>query len=251
MTNYEIARKGLILLSTVGSEAHGLALPGKEDHDEMGVFIPPPEYVLGLKQLEHVVKRDRPEGVRSQPGDTDLVLYNLRKFCGLALKGNPSILTLLFVEPDESTYLGRELILKRDMFASKRAIRAFLGFMTQQKERLEGSRGQMNVNRPELVEAYGFDTKYAMHVLRLGYQGVEYASTGHLTLPMSPTYRDLLLDVRRGEVQLPTVLAETGHLEKQLENLLKTSLLPDEPDYDKANSWLCTWHEEFWESYNG
>src|SRR5688572_31106775 len=39
-------------------------------------------------------------------------------------------------------------------------------------------------HRPELEEMYGFDTKYAMHMLRLGFQGVELLTTGRLNLPM-------------------------------------------------------------------
>jgi hypothetical protein len=34
------------------------------------------------------------------------------------------------------------------------------------------------VNRAELVEQFGYDTKYAIHTLRLGHQGVEFLETG-------------------------------------------------------------------------
>ena len=47
---------------------------------------------------------------------------------------------------------------------------------------------------------YGFDTKYAMHMLRLGFQGVELLTTGRLSLPMREPERSFLLDVRRGKV---------------------------------------------------
>jgi hypothetical protein len=57
------------------------------------------------------------------------------------------------------------------------------GNLHGQKERLLGSRGQ-RVNRPELVQAHGYDTRYAMHAARLGYQGLELLETGELTLPM-------------------------------------------------------------------
>ena len=35
-----------------------------------------------------------------------------------------------------------------------------------------------HTNRPELVAAHGYDTKYAMHALRLGLQGIELLTTG-------------------------------------------------------------------------
>ena len=45
MTNREIAEQGLILLSTVGSKAHGLNIPCNEDTDLMGVCIEPQSHV--------------------------------------------------------------------------------------------------------------------------------------------------------------------------------------------------------------
>ena len=81
---------------TVGSTVHGLHLPEQDDRDEMAVSIPPPERVLGLEGWEHHVERTQPEGVRSGPGDLDLVVYGLRKYCRLALQGNPTVLLLLY-----------------------------------------------------------------------------------------------------------------------------------------------------------
>jgi hypothetical protein len=41
-----------------------------------------------------------------------------------------------------------------------------------------------DVTRPELVEKHGYDTKFAAHMVRLGYQGVELLETGRFTLPL-------------------------------------------------------------------
>jgi hypothetical protein len=50
-----------------------------------------------------------------------------------------------------------------------------------------------HTNRPDLVAVGGYDTKYAVHALRLGVQGVE-------------PHRAYLRSVRRGEVALAEVL---------------------------------------------
>jgi len=42
-----VARSGEILRTVVGSGVHGIALAGTDDHDEMGIFVEPPEFVLG------------------------------------------------------------------------------------------------------------------------------------------------------------------------------------------------------------
>ena len=61
----EIAERGLILRTTVGSVVHGLSNPGTDDRDEMGVCIEPPEYLLGFRRFEHFVYRTQPEGRRA------------------------------------------------------------------------------------------------------------------------------------------------------------------------------------------
>src|SRR5215216_518018 len=193
----DIVERGTILRATVGSTLHGLHHGGQDDRDEMAVFIEPPEYLLGLRRapgipgglygFEHFVARTQPEGARSGPGDRDLVAYSLRKYGRLALKGHPTILLLLFV-PDElvlvKTELGNALRDLRPALLSRRAGRGYLGYLRGQKERLLETRGRKGVNRPELLAAHGFDTKYAMHAARLGHQGLEVVETGSLTLPM-------------------------------------------------------------------
>lgn len=236
----------MILLSTVGSTAHGLNLPGTDDHDEMGVCIEPPSHVIGLDLFEQDVFRTKPEGVRSEHGDTDRTIYSARKFCRLALGGNPSILTLLFVEPDKTTRWGDELRQMAPAFAARSAGRAFLGYATQQRQRLLGERGQMNVKRPELVMKHGYDTKYAMHMLRLGFQGIEYLETGKLTLPMPEEERAFVFKVREGGVDLNDVLTAAGDNERRIEDLLDTSPLPPKPDREFVNDWLCSAYMEYW-----
>ena len=48
-----MAQRNLILRSPAGSNLYGTATP-ESDRDEVGIFIPDPEYVLGLKVCEQV-----------------------------------------------------------------------------------------------------------------------------------------------------------------------------------------------------
>lgn len=246
MTAREIAESGTILLATVGSTAHGLALPGTDDHDELGVCIEPPTHVIGLRHFEQDVFRTKPEGVRSGPGDTDRTVYSARKFCRLALGGNPSILTLLYAPDPQTNEYGRELLALAPAFSARRAGKAFLGYATQQRQRLLGERGQMNVKRPELVERYGYDTKYAMHMLRLGFQGIEFLETGKLTLPMPAAERELVYAVRQGQRELNEVLTIAGENERRLEDLLEASPLPQAPESERVDKWLVSVYQRAW-----
>lgn len=243
------AERTTIIRVEVGSGLHGIAVDGTDDRDEMGVCVEPPEYVVGLRHFEQYVYRTKPEGVRSGPGDLDLTIYSLRKYARLALNGNPSILALLFVPDDKcivKTDLGAALQALAPAFAAKRAGKAFLGYMTQQRQRLLGERGQMNVKQPELEEAYGFDTKYAGHIIRLGFQGIEYLTTGRLTLPMPEAQRDHIIAVRTGKVAFNDVLTQAGEMERQMEDLLVSSPLSDEPDRAAVDSFLIDSYQRMW-----
>jgi uncharacterized protein len=241
------------------STVHGLHHGGQDDRDEMAVFIEPPEYLVGLARargirgglygFEHYVERTQPEGVRSGPGDLDLVAYSLRKYIRLAIKGHPTILLLLFV-PDElvqvETTLGRELRRLRPALLSRRAGRGYLGYLRGQRERLLGTRGQKNVVRPELIEAHGYDTKYAMHAARLGYQGVELLETGSLTLPMPEPERSRVMAIRTGERTFEEAVAEIADVEQRLAHALEETSLPAEPDRAAVDRFLVEAYRRAW-----
>jgi hypothetical protein len=191
-------------------------------------------------------RRTQPEGARSGPGDLDLVAYSLRKYVRLALKGHRTVLLLLFV-PDELTLVETELGLRlRPAILSKRAGRAYRGYLRGQKERLLGTRGQKRVNRPELVEAHGLDTKYAMHARRLGYHGVEVLEAGLVTLPMPEPERSRVMAVRRGERSFDEVLAEIDEVEQWLDAVLDQTALPDSPDDDAVSAFLVDAYRQAW-----
>src|SRR5215469_3852753 len=198
-----------ILRAVVGSTVHGLNVQdGIEDLDEMAVCVEDYDAALGLSApFEQFIYRtaairEGRHGAKSYAGDLDLVVYSLRKWLRLALNGNPTILLLLFAPTERHDAHGAQLRALAPSIVSRRAGRAFIGYLDAQRYRLTGERGGKDVNRPELVERYGFDTKYAMHMLRLGYQGVELLETGRLSLPMREPERSWLRGVRTGESTL-------------------------------------------------
>jgi hypothetical protein len=207
--NRETAERCTILRGLVGSTVHGLNVnDGIEDRDEMGICVEPLEEAMALwAPFEQFIYRTAAErkgrdDVRSTAGDLDLTIYSRRKWTRLALKGNPTIMLLLFTPEEQLMYcdeLGAELRALMPSVVSRRVQGPFLGYLQAQKQRLTGERGQKRIHRPELEEMYGFDTKYAMHMLRLGFQGVELLTTGRLSLPMREPARSFLLDVRRGK----------------------------------------------------
>ena len=250
--NPTVALPNEILRSVVGSGVHGIAIEGTDDHDEMGVYIEPPEWVLGVERhRQDYIWRSQPEGVRSSHGDIDLVLYSLRKYLRLAIKGNPTVLLPLFAPEDSLvllTPLGAELRELRSAFMSRHAVERFLGYMHSQHERMLGHSKRNAPNRPELIARYGWDVKYGSHALRLAYQGFEIAGTGSLTLPLPDSQRARVLAVKRGEVDRDEVSAEITRLERAVRALLDAdrSPLADTADLDRIGAWAIDAQRRHW-----
>ena len=239
-----------ILEVTVGSTVHGTSVDdGLEDLDLMSIVIEQPYTYMGFSMTDTWVERTKPDGVRSEAGDVDRSMYGLRKFLSLALKNNPTILLAFFVPPKHIRHIskeGEELRALYPHIVSRQAIGPFQGYMKQQHERLLGLRGQRNVTRPELVEAYGYDTKYAGHIIRLGYQGVELLRTGKLTLPMPLAERSEVVRVRTGCYTLAQVSQLIIDAEEKLKRAaIETSLRPY-PDREAVQEWMVnTYLNEF------
>jgi uncharacterized protein len=253
--NRATAESSTILRGLVGSTVHGLNVnDGIEDRDEMGVCVEPLGAAMALwAPFEQFIYRSAAEregrdDARSIAGDLDLTIYSLRKWTRLALKGNPTILLLLFTPNDQLVHcdsLGSELRALTPSIISRRVQEPFLGYLQAQKQRLTGER-EKRIHRPELEEMYGFDTKYAMHMLRLGFQGVELLTTGRLSLPTREPARSFLLDVRRGKVSEQECLTQAGELEQDLTDLATTSPLPEEPDEVRVEEWVLNAYRRRW-----
>lgn len=222
----------------VGSSAHGVNLPGKDDLDLMAIAVERPEYIFGVERFDQYIYRSAAEregqpDAPSRPSDVDLTVYSLRRWAALAGKGNPSVLVMLSAPLVDLTYSHYAVRIRQQhhLFRSKSGGKQFLGYITAQRERMEGKRGGKSVNRQHLVEQYGFDTKYAMHMLRLGFQGIEYLRAGRFTMPMAEYHQSFLRSVRLGEVTQEECVAKSLEQEAELRTLL------DSPDIPKTADW--------------
>jgi predicted nucleotidyltransferase len=252
----QMAERTTILRVPAGSNLHGLALPGHDDTDEVGVCIEDIEAAVGFSEFEQFIYRTAAEregkhDAPSQHGDLDLTIFSLRKFLRLAMQGNPQIVQCLFVPSSLCTVrdaIGEKLQELAPLIISRHAGARYLGYLEAQRQRLLGERGQKKTNRPELEAKHGFDTKYAMHILRLGFQGVELLTTGRLTLPMAEQDRAFVYATRLGEVPLQDVLTKAGELERQIKDLLLDAPIPAEPARDEIQAWMVSMYFEKWKA---
>lgn len=245
-----------ILRGVVGSTAHGLHTDdGVDDRDEMGVCIEPLNEMMGQSEFEQYIYRtaavrESKQDAPSRAGDLDLCVYSLRKWTRLALHGNPTVLLLLFLPPElcpVRTTSGIQLQALAQHFVSREAGQRFLGYLTAQKQRMLGDRGSLHGKpREALVEKYGFDVKYAMHMVRLGFQGVEFLKTGRLTLPMNEPERSWIRSIRVGQVSQQEVMSRAGELERELKDLIDGGNLPNKANAEPVWAWVRTCYRDYW-----
>ncbi len=233
----------IILKVEIGSTAHGTGDPGKEDYDEMAVAVEPWQAVLGMDSIETLVYRPgRGPEDPSGPGDLDLVVYPLKKLIHLLASANPSVMMLLWSNVVQETVWGRSLRSMQSVFISKRIFKTHLGYAQSQIKRLED--GKFYKSRAKIVEAYGYDTKYAMHALRLILQGIELATNKTIELPIPDPDGQILRDLRRGKYSKGEFFEMFNDKQEELQLLEEKSDLPDDADYKLINAWLRLLYEE-------
>jgi len=251
-----MAERTTILRVPAGSNLHGLNVPGTDDSDEVAICVEDIDAALGFSEFDQYIYRTAAEregkhDASSQCGDLDLTIFSLRKFLRLAMQGNPQILQCLFVPVPlwiKGDARGAQLQEMAPLIVSRHAGSRYLGYLEAQKQRLMGERGQKKVNRPKLEAEHGFDTKYAMHILRLGFQGVELMSTGTLTLPMPEKDRAFVYATRLGQVPLQDVLTRAGELERQIKDMLLDAPVPAEPAREELQAWMVSMYFENWKA---
>lgn len=251
-----IADSGTVLRVRTGSQTHGISTESS-DRDEMGVCIEPEAYVIGLRNFSQYMYRDAAErtgrfDAPSEAGDLDLTIYSLQKYTHLILNSNPSMLELLYITDPAAiitrTSCGEHIqSIGREYIVSKAAGPKYLGYMEAQRRAMRSYDGKgRNVTRPHLMEKYGFDTKYAGHMIRLGMQGIELMTAGQIRLPMPEADAAIVREIRTGQWTMDEVLSYAAKLEAKLKSEIDNTSLREHPDKDTVNDWLVDEYQHEW-----
>lgn len=232
-----------------GSELHGAKVEGTDDLDIYGLYVEPADNVIGLFPHEHFVWSTSGKDKRNGPEDIDITLYGLRKWAGMAAKGNPTALHFLF-SFQEVTKL--EWILLRSQIeecvVSKASAKQFKGFVDAQMGRLLGTRGKgKKGQRPELEKNFGYDVKAGMHAVRLLNECIELMCTGSITLPRPE--KGLLIEVRTGKWSLDRLSAHVNQLFLEMKAEEERSSLPEQPDRVQLSKVVTAAYLKHWEMY--
>jgi predicted nucleotidyltransferase len=237
----------LIHLFVVGSELHGAKVQGTDDLDIYGLYVEPPEMAVGLDSRPHFVSSTAGNERRNGPKDVDVTLYSLKKWAGLACKGNPTALHFLFTKSALRNKIWSEILEQKDAFLSRSCVPQFLPLRRCTMKRMTGKLGRgKKGQRPEMEEKYGYDVKAGMHVLRLLYECQELVSTGNIPLPRPE--RDLLIQARTGKFTMEKVLAMSQRLFAECEEAAHHSSLPEKVDRAVISKLLAKAYREAWDA---
>jgi hypothetical protein len=153
------------------------------------------------------------------------------------MDNNPNMVDALFVPRRcvlYTTELGEKVRENRRLFLSKKCWHKFKGYAYSQLHKMEIK--DPEGKRKEMVEKFGFDVKFAYHVVRLMLEIEQILQEGDLDLERN---REQLKAIRRGEVSKEEIRRFFELKEKDLETLyINSTAIPYAPPEDKIKKFL-------------
>jgi len=224
-------KNGMQLEVIMGSVAYGVS-NDSSDMDVYGFAIPSRDFVFphlrgeieGFSTKGERFEQFQQHHIKDHPKEYDLCIYNITKYFKLCMENNPNMIDSLFVPRRcvlYSTQLGELVRENRHLFVSKAAWPKFKGYAFAQLHKMRTKKPE--AGRVAIVEEFGFDVKFAYHVVRLLNEVEQLMATGDMDLEAN---REQLKAIRRGDWTIDQVTDYFERKEKDLESLYKTSTLP-------------------------
>jgi len=242
----KIATDNCIGIFLVGSSLYGTRTP-ESDFDYTGVFIEPEEYVLGRKNIESVEFKSNSSssGKRNEAGDLDTTFYSLRKWFDLFSNNNPNQIELLFAPKQNiiySTEYLKTIIDNRGLFTSLKCYHSMKGYAHAQRDRLQLKSGR-NTGRTWLQEKFGFDTKLAMHNIRLYLECVQILKEGKIDFPLAEN--KMLIDIKQGKYSFEEFVKRSEELKNLCDLVYANSSLQHSPNHEEISKLQIMLYKKF------
>jgi len=228
-----------------GSVAYGMS-GDTSDMDVVGFCIPPKDMVFphlrgeieGFGRHKKRFENWQEHHVMHKDKEYDMTVYSIVKFFSLCMEMNPNMVDCLFV-PDNciihSTQVGQMLRDNRHMFLSKACWPKFKGYAYSQLKKMKNKNPELGSKRAALIDKFGYDTKFASHVVRLIGEVQQILTLGDLNLQQD---RERLKAIRRGEWTQEQIEEFFTRMEQELETAYNESKLPWGPDESKIKKLL-------------
>lgn len=241
----------------MGSVAYGVS-EDQSDIDVYGFIIPPaaisfphkndflplfdnPPKLFEQYQMQHIWDQSARNG---QGCEYDLTLYHINKYFRLLLDNNPNIIDSLFVPESCILYaspIALQIRSQRQLFLHKGCWAKFRGYAYGQLHQLKTK--QPSGKRRLVVEQFGYDVKFAYHIVRLLHEVEQLLTEAHVELDRHKT---LLKTIRQGGWTLPELEQYVQDKVHTLDQLHPNSILPDTPNHQAVRALLvdCLTHAE-------
>jgi len=230
-----------------GSVAYGCNEENTSDKDVYAVCIPPKEIIFphlsghidGFGSEPQRFEQYQQHHIKDDVSEYDINVYNIVKYFDLCMKGNPNMVDTLFV-PQRCVLwcnqIGQRIRDNRKLFLSKISYHKFRGYAYSQLHAIKTRTPLETSKRREKYDQFGFDVKYAYHVVRLCLECEQILSEGEITLDRD---REIYKAIRRGDWSQEKITEFFEEKEKYLERLYETSsVVPYKYDEEAIKSLL-------------
>jgi predicted nucleotidyltransferase len=241
----------------MGSVAYGVS-SDTSDMDVYGFCIPPKEDVFPhlhgeipgfgkqISRFNQYQEHHIMDGGNNQ--EYDFSIYSIVKFFQMCMDNNPNMCDSLFVPQRCVLYASKVGQLVRDnrkLFLHKGSYHKFRGYAYAQLHKIGTKSNSSNPLRQASIKEFGYDTKFAYHVVRLALEAQQILIEHDLDLEVN---REILKSIRRGEWTEEKLRSWFDEKEKQLEDAYTKSSLQHSPDEEAIKELLMTCLEQHYGS---
>jgi uncharacterized protein len=244
----------------MGSVAYGVS-SDTSDCDIYGFCIPPkdmvfPHLIGEIPGFGNQIKRfQQYQEHHIHEKDTakqwDIQIYSIIRYFQLCMDNNPNMIDSLFTHETcvlHATKLANHVRDNRRLFLHKGCWHKFKGYAYSQMHKMRIKEPDETSVRYESIKKYGYDVKFAYHVVRLLNEVEQIMIEGDLDLMRN---NEQLKSIRRGEWTIEQIEEHFFAKEKQLEEVYASSSLQYSPDETKIKRLLLEVLEERYGSLDG
>lgn len=233
-----IVKSNTMYETVVGSVAFGVA-DEFSDYDVTGFYVPSAAdlfphlngHVMGFDKDVRAPKAWQQHHIHDidKGREYDLNIYSITVYFRLCMENNPNMVTTLYTPRMcvlHSTYLSELVRENRDLFLHKKCWPKYKGYSYQQLHKMKSKCPQDGSKRDLIRKKYGYDVKFAYHLVRLLLEAEMILGEGTLDIAR---HAEHLKAIRRGEVTEQEVFDWAASKEKHLERVYQDSTLREEP----------------------
>ncbi len=232
----------VLFKTIVGSNLYGLARPDS-DIDYRGFGMPGVSEIIGLKRQEQ-------DESKSIAKNTEGTIFSFNKYMWLLMKGNPTVFEIAFADKQfhiETDQLGMEVCeFARKNMVSQHVTKPYFAYFKAQRHELNHTK--RTGKRFDLVQKYGYDTKFASHAVRLGYQYIDIATHGVFNPTLQGHQQSQCFAIKSGLVTLAEVNDILDDVDMKMINARENTKIPLEVNREVVDKFMVDIYYNFLKS---